>query len=243
MNKMIYEDGEWSIDLEAFDNQWARAHPKIRKKTPQLTVGMGKTKLIIKVTESFPLEDEYIKQLPRILTEEDLKYKEEVTDPYYAVDTLYTIFRFAPGTINKYYKFNTINNTYEKLTKETTMNDLFAIIDGDHKGKFVTKIGMNSAGDHVVEVRGTGEVFAVSGSALEKVMPYTINVRYIGPNTKLYSFFANKDDVAVGDVIIGDNYSSPMIVKAIDTKSAWATTWISGAVLKAAKVVQAPKDN
>jgi hypothetical protein len=253
--KMIYDGDNWHMDFESYDpRQYPREKPnqyeQLRKalEDRQITVGYGKTKSrvnpgdgellkVVYVNQISPLSNTHLALCPPFTTEESLHYR----DGHYELKTPSILFRFAPGMFTKYYTLNFITHVYHK--RDTTMNDLFTIIDGEHKGKFVTKIGMTGAGQHVVEVRGSGEVFAVSGTVLEKVMPYTVNVRYVGTNPKIYSFFANKDDVAVGDVIIGEAYATPMIVKAIDTKSSTATAWLEGVALKAAKVLEAPKDN
>lgn len=258
---MQYDGEDWHMDFESYDPSFnsqrsAQYHALLAALEPrQITVGIGTEKKlgptgksgpgphpagtllkVVYVNSVNPLSNTHLALCPSYIREESLTYSCD----HYELKTSSILFRFAAGFLTKYYTFNIITNVYHK--KDTTMNDLFTIIDGEHKGKFVTKIGMNSAGDYVVEVRGTGEVFAVPTVALEKVMPYTVNVRYIGNNSKIYSFFANKDDVAVGDVIFGNNYDTPMIVKAIDTKSATATTWLAGSVVKASKVIEAPKE-
>jgi hypothetical protein len=177
--------------------------------------------------------------LPQRINHED--WQLECSDPW-TISVKHGDYEFWFDEVNlkKYYQYNASTLVYEK--KDTKMLELYTVIAGDHSGKFVTKLCQNSAGLYVVEVRGTGEVFSVAARDLEKIMPYTVDVRYFGGNTQKYSFFANKDDVKVGDVIVSNNYNNLMLVAAVDTKSPKATTWLTGSVVSASKVLEAPAD-
>ena len=97
--------------------------------------------------------------------------------------------------------------------------------------RFGTKLTTNSAGKVVLEMKGmNGAVELFDADQLELVMPYTVDVRFIGEgsNGKRYAFFGTAGSVAVGDLLILDSYNSMVEVIEIDTKSRLATATLKG---------------
>lgn len=123
-------------------------------------------------------------------------------------------------------------------------NKLYLVIgEGPHKGKYVTKIAINKANEFVVEAKGENAYFSVKETDLERVLPYSVDVRFMAPNGaalngRVYSYWSNPGDVAVGDVIFSTEYGNPMIVVAVDTKAESATKFLTGSVIKPTKVLE-----
>lgn len=119
---------------------------------------------------------------------------------------------------------------------ETTMtNQLFQIKDTETYGH---KLATNSAGKIVFEVKGTGALLTVDKADLIEVMPYTVEVYYLGDNSHGYSFFAKEGEVKEGDLVVCRGYSNLMIVTKVNTRSRAATKWLKGSVLSVAKVLE-----
>lgn len=77
--------------------------------------------------------------------------------------------------------------------------------------------------------------------AIEKVMPYTVDVAFVNGNNGTYSFLSSAGEVAVGDLLCLKGYPNLAEVVAIDTKSAKATVALDGWVVSQSRVV-APKE-
>lgn len=129
----------------------------------------------------------------------------------------------------------------ETINEENKMidNKLYVVLDGEHKGKYVNKVAVNAAGHFVVEAKGEAAYFAVAKESLERVLPYSVDVKFYSNGSlgdKVYSYWAKEGDVEVGDVIFGE-YSNAMRVVAVNTKSDTANKWLIGSVIKPAKVL------
>lgn len=126
-----------------------------------------------------------------------------------------------------------------KEENEMIDNKLYVVLDGEHKGKYVNKVAVNAAGHFVVEAKGEAAYFAVAKESLERVLPYSVDVKFYSNGSlgdKMYSYWAKEGDVEVGDVIFGE-YSNAMRVVAVNTKSDTANKWLIGSVIKPAKVL------
>jgi hypothetical protein len=110
-----------------------------------------------------------------------------------------------------------------QLTKESKMNKLYEIT-ADGKKLYGHKLATNSQGHWVMEVKGTGEVFAVDKSCVEEVLPHTIGVQY-ETGKMVYHYFADAGKYQVGEFYILDAPSGRVIVQVteVDTKSVAAT--------------------
>lgn len=143
-------------------------------------------------------------------------------------------------TSEKYF-YEVLDHPTTTNQKETTMtNQLYQVIGEETYGYI---IGTNSNGDTVFEVKGSGAICTLPKSSIEKVMPYTVGVKFInGANNKSYNFFAHKDDFSVGDVVVNQNYGGVVLVVDVDTKSEGAKNWLTGSVLSVSKVVTADNE-
>jgi hypothetical protein len=103
------------------------------------------------------------------------------------------------------------------------MNKLYEIT-ADGKKLYGHKLATNSQGHWVMEVKGTGEVFAIDKSCVEEVLPHTIGVQY-ETGKMVYHYFADAGKYQVGEFYIFDAPSGRVIVQvtAVDTKSVAAT--------------------
>ncbi len=124
---------------------------------------------------------------------------------------------------------------YGKSTKQPTENKgktmadkvLYEIKDELRGTVFGHKLAVNSKGEWVMEIKGTGAVVAVDKETVSKVVPYTIAVKYTEGGTA-YHYIANADDGwKVDDFAIclpygAGGYQLARIV-AVDTKSDKAT--------------------
>jgi len=111
----------------------------------------------------------------------------------------------------------------ETEKKEETMNKLYEI-RYENNSLYGTKLAVNSRGEWVMEVKGTGEVISVNKCSVEEVMPYTIGVQFDAGKT-IYHYTSEKGKYSVGDVCILDAPMGRAIVSivAVDTKSQSAT--------------------
>lgn len=121
---------------------------------------------------------------------------------------------------------------YDQLKKEEAKMDkdaLYEIKRGDET-LFAHKLGVNSQGRWVIEVKGSGEVLAVNKDIVSEVLPYTVNLKF-GKQGKDYAYFDEKRSVKKGDVLVVDDYDSGgyqlAIVTGIDTKSRRAAKELS----------------
>lgn len=132
---------------------------------------------------------------------------EEIGD-YYAV--------YNPDTDNTY---TAHKNCF--TVKEKTMQ-LYQITGTEEYG---TKCGQDSQGRILIEIKGSGQIKAVTPDRLEEVLPYTVSLRWLRGGA--YSTrIAKPDQVKVGD-LIADNGNLAQVT-AIDTKDRDATKHLSG---------------
>lgn len=106
--------------------------------------------------------------------------------------------------------------------------------------RFGTLLAFNSAGQAVLEMKGSGEVLTFEPKDIEVVRPYTVDVRFAG-ETMHYSYLSKPGAVKIGDVVLMDNGAKMVFVRAIDTKSDKATKVLRGRRL-VTEDVDAPAD-
>jgi len=112
-------------------------------------------------------------------------------------------------------------------TKEETMKKLYEITTS-LTTSYGHKLAVDSSGNWVMEIKGSGEVKSYPKELITEVVPYSISIKF-NSTSQEYSYFAVKGDWAVGDVVLlSDGGNSLATVKSIDTKSAKATKWITG---------------
>lgn len=116
-------------------------------------------------------------------------------------------------------------------TKEENMT-LYQIKDTETYG---THIATNSKGHYVLELKGSGEVVAKDKKDIEKVVPYTVNLKFLSWNSgKEYAYFSKEGDVRVGDLVkVG---SGMAMITAVDTHSTKATKDLEGYVVVTKKI-------
>lgn len=105
-----------------------------------------------------------------------------------------------------------------------TQNTLYEIKQ-DGKTTFGTKLAVNSAGQWVMEEKGTGLTVVVDKANVEEVMPYTVDVTF-KDGSQAYSFTSEKGKFNKGDVLLLESKFegfSIALVTAVDTKAKSAT--------------------
>lgn len=117
----------------------------------------------------------------------------------------------------------------------TQKEQLYIYKKADGVEAYGTIIGTRSDGKKVFEERGTSVIHVVDMRQLEKVMPYTVDVRFMeesGVSARVYSYYAKTGDLAEGDIVMLDAMTGKGLkvvqVVRIDTKSASATKWLTG---------------
>jgi hypothetical protein len=85
------------------------------------------------------------------------------------------------------------------------------------------KLAVNSQGQWVMEVKGTGTVIAVDKASVEEVLPHTVGVQF-ETNKTVYHYFAEKGAVEKGAFYIVDLMGRAIVqVTDVDTKNVDAT--------------------
>jgi hypothetical protein len=111
---------------------------------------------------------------------------------------------------------------------------LYSFVDGDNT-VYATKCGMNSSGELILEVKGTGQIVTKSKEDVEEVFPFTFGVKFNNTGKEYHFMLANNKRVKVGDVLLRDDYMSfdghmlsIAIVTSVDTKNRQATKEFGG---------------
>lgn len=97
----------------------------------------------------------------------------------------------------------------------------------DGKDVFGTQLAKNSAGQLVMEVKGSGDVVAVDPKQATEVKPYTVGVRFINGQSETYHYESTPGEVEVGDIVMLVDGSFVRVV-AINTKSDRVTERLTG---------------
>lgn len=159
----------------------------------------------------------------------------EITEINY--DESYDI-KYLRGHEYCWQKFSLKWMPYEEETnqkEEKMTNKLYEITLGEET-KFGAKLAVNSAGEWVMEIKGTGEVLAVDPKACQKVVPYSVNIQFLhGGRSGGYSYLADKGEFEVGDFLVQTNGNFAQVT-AVDTKSEKATKRFEGWKLQATKI-------
>lgn len=109
-----------------------------------------------------------------------------------------------------------------QISTENNMNNLYEFTYND-KQLLGTKIGVNSYGLWVMEVKGTGEVLTVDKLKVGKVIPYTIGVRFL-TGSQVHHYLAPKYKFTKGFYLLDSgNLISLVEVVALDTNDKKAT--------------------
>ena len=100
-------------------------------------------------------------------------------------------------------------------------------------------LATNSAGKFVMELRGSDEVITIEKDMVEAVMPYTVDVTFIGVNSSSvsYAFFSKAGDLAVDDIVYLFEHNQFVHVRKVNSRSEKAAKWIDGIVLPRGTVI------
>jgi len=121
------------------------------------------------------------------------------------------------------YNDQTKDNPEENTMTEKTLYEIKDAVSNTTQYGF--KLAVNSQGQWVMEIKGSGDVVAVDKKSVTEVMPYTISVQY-SDGGQPYHYFNEARDLVVDDFFINaatyDSTSKPYQigrVTAVDTKS------------------------
>jgi hypothetical protein len=127
-------------------------------------------------------------------------------------------------------------------TKDTPMTTKLYEVTTDGVTKYATKLATNSEGLWVMEESGTNLVFTAKAVDCQKVMPYTVSIKFIDGNQRQmadatgYHYFSKKGSVSVGDFLFVVSTSGLAVVTGVDTKSEQATKELVGYIMAATKI-------
>ena len=112
-------------------------------------------------------------------------------------------------------------NTNTQTMKEQlyTWNDQSKLSTSTHDNAvYGTKLAMNSAGEYVLEIKGTGQIVTMDPQLLTEVIPYTFMA--MNGSTEKH-FISTEGKVSVGDTLIQTSAATLKIwvVKETDTKN------------------------
>lgn len=100
-------------------------------------------------------------------------------------------------------------------------------------GRFGVGLAVNSKGEYVLEMKGTGDLEAFDPKLVEVVMPFTFAVKFSTGNTE-YQYLGKEGTVAVGDLLLSFDSKhknggiSIAQVTAVNTKSEKANKEFEG---------------
>lgn len=102
-------------------------------------------------------------------------------------------------------------------------NQLFRVI-GSNPEVYVTLLATDSSNKSVVEEKGTGKIFSIEPNKLEKVLPYTVGVKFMTGAT-VYNYLTSANKVKKNDVLVctRNGTLSFAVITEVDTKSEQAT--------------------
>jgi hypothetical protein len=147
-------------------------------------------------------------------------------DPY-AKSKQKTGYKFkSPKDCSTFAEYDKLKQEKTKMANEKT---LYEINRGDIKS-YGYKLAVNSQGQWVMEIKGSGDVIAVDKATVSEVIPYTVGVKFASNGT-IYHYFNEAKDLVKGDALVmegyaGSNYQIAMVVD-VDTKSKNATKEIN----------------
>jgi hypothetical protein len=127
-------------------------------------------------------------------------------------------------------------------TKDTTMTTKLYEVTTNGVTKYATKLATNSEGLWVMEESGTNLVFTAKAVDCQKVMPYTVSIKFIDGNQRQmaddtgYHYFSKKGAVSKGDFVFVVTTSGLAVVTGVDTKSEQATKELVGYIMAATKI-------
>lgn len=115
------------------------------------------------------------------------------------------------------------NNQHE--TEDTIMPALYQT--KEETPRFGVRIGTNSEGKAVLEMKPGGSIETFEPRAIEEVKPFTVAVKFENSATE-YHYLSRKGDVEKGDLLIIDGYADMARVTALNTRSDKAKVTLKG---------------
>ena len=113
-----------------------------------------------------------------------------------------------------------------KEVKAVAEKQLYEIDNGSITKIYGHKLAVNSLGEWVMEIKGTGQVISVDKKNVSEVTPYSIRVQF-NTNGQTYEYLDEKRQFEPGEFYIVDGYNGGAYaiarVVAVDTKSKHAT--------------------
>jgi hypothetical protein len=115
-------------------------------------------------------------------------------------------------------------NLPEEEKKKDMDNTLYAVKE---TGKMGFKVAVNRKGEYVLEMKDTGDYVAFAADLVEEVIPFTVDIKFNGSSSTVYSYFATEGQFVKGDMLIAENGNFATVI-AIDTKSRAANKTFKG---------------
>jgi hypothetical protein len=132
----------------------------------------------------------------------------------------------STGRLDARYVVRVENQTVETKGYDKMKGKLFQTKDG----AFGIGLAVNSKGEYVLEMKGTGDLVAYNKTEVELVMPFTYSVQFNGVGTE-YSYLGKEGTVKVDDLLLKNDGSKGIViakVTAVNTKSEKATKYFEG---------------
>jgi hypothetical protein len=113
--------------------------------------------------------------------------------------------------------FNLSPAPEENTNTKTMKEQLYTWNDPHNNTVYGAKLAMNSAGEYVLEIKGTGQITTMDPKLLTEVIPYTFMAKS-GSTEK--HFIGTEGKLSVGDTLIQTSSATLKIweVKELDTK-------------------------
>ena len=122
------------------------------------------------------------------------------------------------------------NKTRLWKKKGTTMDkQLYTMLNRDNVGEKATLVGKKLSGFLVMELTNSEDIVTVPSYSVEKVVPYTVGVKFANTPYKTYQYLATEGDWKEGDLfLVKGDIGSVAQVMEIDTRSPKANVKLTG---------------
>lgn len=113
--------------------------------------------------------------------------------------------------------FDTDSNKTETFKESEHMYDSLYEFEYNGKTTYGTFLTVNSRGEAVIEVKGSGEVISISQDLIKEVVPLTASVTFWGQKQQ-YTYMIKEGQVKEGQIIVMESPSGPAIVTVQSVK-------------------------
>ena len=109
----------------------------------------------------------------------------------------------------------------------TNSTQLYSFVKEDGTTSYATYLATNSAGDWVVEEKGSGALHTLPKDNFTEVVPYTFSVNV---NGRIENFASEEGKVTTGEVLLftGQNPPAMVVVTGVNTKCKTAKAKFKG---------------